>query len=265
MEVKSVWLRRAASAAITRPTTWAVEESAMEAPQLVVDDLCGTTFRESGGRDVVVGRAGDVVIGVDNRYLHRRSIRLHAENGTWMLTNIGKRVTVMVIADGGARGVRVAPGFSVALIGGCFRVVLGAKLTTYELEVRIDGAAAAGEIVSLDSDSAARTLTLDSLEEPDRRLVAAFAEAYLRGRSMWLTSVRSDREVAAMLSTTAKAIEHRRNALCSLVIDGGLIPLSEWRRVQPRNRFILVVSAVIDASLVTADDLRLLPSLQHLG
>lgn len=237
----------------------------MEAPQLVVDDLCGTTFRESGGRDVVVGRAGDVVIGVDNRYLHRRSIRLHAENGTWMLTNIGKRVTVMVVADGGIRGVRVAPGFSVPLVGGRFRVVLGAKLTTYEIEVRVDGEAAVGEPVSLDSDSAARTLTLDSLEEADRRLVAAFAEDYLSGRSMWLTSVRSDREVAAKLGTTAKAIEHRRNALCSLAIDGGLIPLSEWRRVQPRNRFILVVSAVIDASLVTADDLRLLPSLQHLG
>lgn len=227
----------------------------MHAPGLVVDDLCGTVFRESGGRDVIVGRAGDVAIGVDNRYLHRRSIRLHAEYGTWMLSNIGRRVTLMVIAEGDVRGLRVAPGFSVALTGGCYRVVLGAKLTTYEIEIRIDGAMAQGNVPPLDIDAAARTLTLDSLDEDERRLVAAFAEDYLGGRSVWLTSLRSDREVAAVLGTTAKAIEHRRNALCSLVIDGGLIPLSEWRRVQPRNRFILVSSA----------DLSLLRSLQHLG
>ncbi|APT91363.1 hypothetical protein CSPHI_10570 [Corynebacterium sphenisci DSM 44792] len=227
-----------------------------QAPRIELDDLCGVVLDPAPGETLTIGRNGDLRVGEDNPYMHRRALQLYSAGGAWYLQNIGSHVTVMLRRPGDARGMRLAPAQIQALTEPAYSVLFGVKRENYEIEIRQE-VAGTGEPLG-DVDTGTATLTIDELTERERALVAAFAEDYLRGRVDSLATLCTDARAAEKLGTTAKAVEHRRTELYELILGGGLVSDMEWRHTHRRQRMTRAARALIDARLVTVDDLALL-------
>ena len=60
--------------------------------------FCGEEFAAQAGRQLTIGRCGDVEID-DNPYLHRTFLVILEQGGLWWLSNVGSTLTATV-ADG---------------------------------------------------------------------------------------------------------------------------------------------------------------------
>lgn len=242
---------------VTAKTTGEGRWTKVSLPALTIDDLCGTAMEVAPGTGLTIGRNADLIVGEDNPYMHRRVLHAYADGDTWYLRNVGSHVTVMVRLPGDSRGFRLAPDQAVALNGPEYSVLFGVKREIYEIAVHMDVEESADPFADFDSDGT-ETITVAELNDRERALVAAYAEDYLRGNVESLIVLCTDADAAVKLGTTPKALTHRRYALYELVVGGGLVSNSEWNRITPHNRMIRAVQAVIEARLVTADDLVLL-------
>ena len=76
--------------------------------------FCGEEFPAVAGRQLTIGRSGDVEID-DNPYLHRSFLVVLEERGLWWLSNVGSRLTATVADSEGRFQAWLAPGARIPL------------------------------------------------------------------------------------------------------------------------------------------------------
>ena len=107
---------------------------------LLIDDGVGGKFYIPADRQVVLGRAGDIVIGDDDEFMHRRLLQFWPNADQWQMDNIGSRTVVKVVpARPEFAEMTVGPGRSAFIPSGHWYVVFSTQSCTYELQVKVEG------------------------------------------------------------------------------------------------------------------------------
>ena len=65
-------------------------------PWLQINDLVGQIHRMGPGDELIVGRAGDFVVGAEDLDLHRQLFQLWYSGQGWMLANVGRHIQLYI-------------------------------------------------------------------------------------------------------------------------------------------------------------------------
>lgn len=222
-----------------------------------VVDFVGELHRPRPGAVFTIGREGDLVVDADNPFLHRQLLALAEHEGLWWLSNVGTRLSATVADAEGALQAQLAPGASLPLAFACTRVWFTAGPTTYDLEIRLDGAPFAPAPVTPAGDGS-RTLGPAGLTPAQKLLIVALCEDALRrgdrGRSAIPTSAAAARRLGWPLTRFNRKLDN----VCEKLAAAGVRGLHGGPDRLAATRKARLVEYALAARLVVPDDLALL-------
>jgi hypothetical protein len=221
----------------------------------------GEEWKVAPSATFTFGRAGDLAVDEANPYLHRIVGRFLCHQGVWWLENLGDRVDVELVTEGGARtrlparaggdspvlATVTAPRFTVTFEAGGLR---------YELEGRLarppvtPGPAPRGPAGASTSSFGDVRLT-----EDEKAMVLALAEPCLRDPSAGPDALPANRQVAHALGWPITKFNRKLDYLCQRLSRQGVGGLSGGRGSEATNRRWRLVEHAIAARLVTPRDL----------
>jgi hypothetical protein len=221
--------------------------------------FCGEVFPVETGRQLTIGRCGDVEID-DNLYLHRSFLVLLRQGGLWWLSNVGSTLTATVADETGLLQAWLAPGARIPLAQHRTLVMFTAGPTTYDFEIILD-------------DPSFAPVTLDPVEEgllaemtvgrvtftPDQKLLmVALCEGSLRRSRPGAGEVPSSAAAAARIGWTVTRFNRKLDNVCQKLADAGTRGLHGGIGKLASNRKSRLVEHALSTRLVTANDLFLL-------
>jgi hypothetical protein len=229
----------------------------------LVVEFAGDERVLSPGDDLTFGRSGDLVID-DNRYLHRSVGQFSWNNGMWWLANTGSSIALRLADTVGPSYTRVAPGSTVPLVYETATITFEAGGLPYELRTEllveaplyaIDLATSAddGE-TDLEATTTAGSLPLN---DEQRLLLVALCEPRLRGDTA--NELGTNRQIASRLGWTITKFNRKLDWLCQKYAAAGVSGLRGSSDLLARDRRLRLVEHALDAGVVTARDLALLP------
>ena len=219
---------------------------------------CGETISVSPEREFVVGRDADFNLD-ENPYLHRRFLRLVSSGSFWWIENVGSHCAATIGDSHGLVQSWLAPGARLPLVFERTVVWFTAGPTTYEFELRI-----ADATFHLMPTAAATTgdTTIEraSLTPTQRLMVVALCEPVLRRDAPGPSAIPSNAAVARRLGWSVRRFNRTLDEVCLRLTEAGVKGLHGGPDSLATNRRARLVEYAVWSRLVSADDLRSLPS-----
>ena len=224
--------------------------------------FCGEVFPVEAGRQLTIGRCGDVEID-DNPYLHRTFLVLLRQGGLWWLSNVGSTLTATVADDTGLLQAWLAPGARMPLALHRTLVVFTAGPTTYDFEIIVDDPAFTPVVpdpVELVEQSLLAEMTVGRVSfTPDQKLLmVALCERSLCLSRPGTTEIPSSADAAARIGWTVTRFNRKLDNVCQKLADTGTRGLHGGIGRLASNRKARLVEHALSTRLVTANDLFLL-------
>jgi hypothetical protein len=205
-----------------------------------------------------IGRGGDLVLDDDNRHLDRRFLQLSAQQGIWLLTNVGSQLSATVSDRDGRLEAFLAPGAVLPLVFDETIVRFTAGPTTYEFAVRLPEPAFASSPADAGRDGGDTTVGRVGMTPDQLRLVLALAEPILRGDGRATTSLPSNAEVAQRLGWKITRFNRKLDNVCQKLAAQGVRGLHGGPGQLASNRRARLVEYAIAVRMIGKDDLHLL-------
>ena len=221
--------------------------------------FCGEEFPAVAGRQLTIGRSGDVEID-DNPYLHRSFLVVLEECGLWWLSNVGSTLTAMVADSEGRFQAWLAPGSRIPLALSRVLVWFTAGPTTYEFEIVVENPAS----VSVAPDPAGQdslgetTVGRVSFTADQKLLVVALCESFLSRGYPGAGRIPTSAVAAARIGWTVTRFNRKLDNVCQKLADAGTRGLHGGVGALASNRKSRLVEHALATRLVTAHDLVLL-------
>jgi hypothetical protein len=221
--------------------------------------FCGEGFPAVAGRQLTIGRSGDVEID-DNPYLHRNFLVVLEEGGLWWLSNVGSTLTATVADDTGLFQAWLAPGARIPLAFNRILVWFTAGPTTYDFEIIVDNPA----FVSVAPGPAEQdhcgevTVGRVSFTADQKLLLVALCESSLSRSSPGTSQIPSSAAGAARIGWTVTRFNRKLDNVCQKLADAGTRGLHGGIGKLASNRKSRLVEHALTTRLVTAHDLVLL-------
>lgn len=235
--------------------------AATPSPAALVVGFIGTDHVLEPGAALTFGRAADLVIDEDNRYLHRVVGRFSEHEGVWWLENLGSHIELELVAEPGlvVRIPPCPPGAAPPLAplpGGPSLLGFEVAGARYELEVRAPGRTG-GPTLAGPGDDATATLGYGRivLTDEERALLVRLATPVLLDRGAGSESLPSNKEIAHALGWPITKYNRKLDYLCVRLAKAGVKGLQGGRGAEATNRRWRLVEHAVAARLVTADDL----------
>jgi len=226
------------------------------APKVV---FCGEEFPVVAGRQLTIGRCGDVEID-DNPYLHRTFLVILEQGGLWWISNVGSTLTATVADVTGLLHTWLAPGARIPLVMTRTLVWFTAGPTTYDFEVIVDEPAFVPAAVDPFEQGHFGEMTVGRVPfTPDQKLLmVALCEGSLSRSRPGASQVPSSAAAAARIGWTVTRFNRKLDNVCQKLADAGTRGLHGGIGSLARNRKAALVEHALSTRLVTADDLVLL-------
>ena len=221
--------------------------------------FCGEEFPAVDGRQLTIGRSGDVEID-DNPYLHRAFLVVAQESGLWWLSNVGSMLTATVADDKGLFQAWLSPGARIPLAFNRIAVWFTAGPTTYDFEIVIDNPAfvsAAPDPAGQDH-SGGMTVGRVSLTADQKLLIVALCENHLSRGYPGSSQIPSSAAAATRLGWTITRFNRKLDNVCQKLADAGNRGLHGGIGNLASNRKSRLVEHALSTRLVTEGDLALL-------
>lgn len=221
--------------------------------------FCGEEFPAVSGRQLTIGRSGDVEID-DNPYLHRSFLVVVQEGGLWWLSNVGSTLTATVADDRGRFQAWLGPGARIPLALNRILVWFTAGPTTYDFEIIVDDPA----FVSVMPDPATQdhsgetTVGRVSFTADQKLLMVALCESFLSRSYPGTSQIPSSAVAAARIGWTVTKFNRKLDNVCQKLADAGTRGLHGGIGRLASNRKARLVEHALSTRLVTVQDLLLL-------
>jgi len=227
--------------------------------------FCGEEFRAVTGRQLTIGRSGDVEID-DNPFLHRRFLAVLEEGRLWWLSNVGSTLTATVADDTGLFQAWIAPGARIPLALNRILVWFTAGPTTYDFEIVVDNPAfVSGGAPPVPVDySGEMTVGPVSFTPDQKLLMVALCEGLLSRSYPGSGKIPSSAVAAARIGWTLTRFNRKLDNVCQKLADAGTRGLHGGIGNLASSRKSRLVEHALSTRLVTADDLALLDGVSPL-
>ena len=221
--------------------------------------FCGEVFPVETGRQLTIGRCGDVEID-DNLYLHRTFLVLLQQGGLWWLSNVGSTLTATVADDTGLLQAWLAPGARIPLAQHRTLVMFTAGPTTYDFEIIMEDPAFAPVAPHLVGPDLLAEMTVGRVSfTPDQKLLmVALCEGSLCRSRPGTSEIPSSAAAAARIGWTVTRFNRKLDNVCQKLADAGTRGLHGGIGKLASNRKARLVEHALSTRLVTANDLFLL-------
>ena len=221
--------------------------------------FCGEEFPAVAGRQLTIGRSGDVEID-DNPYLHRSFLVVLEEGGLWWLSNVGSVLTATVADDKGLFQAWLAPGARIPLALNRILVWFTAGPTTYDFEIVVDNPAfvAVSPEPVLQDHSGEMTVGRVSFTADQKLLMVALCESSLSHSFPGTSTIPSSAAAAARIGWTITRFNRKLDNVCQKLADAGTRGLHGGIGKLASNRKSRLVEHALSTRLVTVPDLVLL-------
>ncbi len=229
----------------------------IEDNELTVEFAGEYSARLRPSEQLAFGRASDLVIDADNKYLHRRLGRLFHQGDRWFLKNTGSSIVIEIDSANGARAT-VPPGHSAALPPDQSFVRFRAGRFQYEIECVVASGGSASLVSQMDGGSVTTAPQTINLTLGRRVLLAALAEPELTAQTQ---SRPTSADLALRLNTTPKAVERKLDAICEALDPSRILGLAGSPETAASRRRELLVRYVIETKMIGRADLELLQKL----
>lgn len=204
-----------------------------------------------------IGRDADYVIEDDNRFLHRHFLSLTAQQGIWLLTNVGGQLTATVSDTAGRLEAFLAPGAVLPLVFDETLVRFTAGPTTYEFTIGLpDPAFMASEVD--ENESGDTTIGRVTMTPDQLRLILALAEPALIGSGRAGSAMPTNGEAAERLGWKVTKLNRKLDNVCQKLAAQGVRGLHGEPGRLASNRRARLVEYALAVRLITRDDLPLL-------
>jgi hypothetical protein len=226
--------------------------------------FCGEEFPVEPGRQLTIGRRGDVEID-DNPFLHRTFLVILEQGGLWWLSNVGSTLTAAVADDTGLLQAWLAPGARIPLALNRTVVWFTAGPTTYDFEILVDNPAFAPAVTDPDALDLLGEVTVGRVSfTPDQKLLmVALCEGSLSCSRPGTSQIPSSAAAAARIGWTITRFNRKLDNVCQKLADSGTRGLHGGIGRLASNRKSRLVEHALSTRLVTAGDLSLLDA-RHL-
>ena len=223
--------------------------------------FCGEVFPAVVGRQLTIGRSGDVEID-DNPYLHRSFLVVLQEGGLWWLSNVGSTLTATVADDKGLFQAWLSPGARIPLAFNRILVWFTAGPTTYDFEIVVDDPAFVSVVPDPPADNPIGGMTVGrvSLTAAQKLLVVALCEGFLLRGNQGTSAIPSSADAAARIGWTVTRFNRKLDNVCQKLADSGTRGLHGGTGNLASNRKARLVEHALSTRLITSDDLSLLDS-----
>jgi hypothetical protein len=220
-------------------------------------EFLGEGFEVEPGETLTFGRSADLVVDASNQYLHRVLGCFASQGEVWFLQNLGRYIPLRIFDRDGPSRTELAPGDQAPIGFEEFTIVFEAGPSTYE----IVGALAEPTPLELGRSVATDTVEFATLNlnHEQRLLVAALAEPLLRGHPDWQSELPGNKEVARRLGWSLAKFNRKLDYLCRRLAEQGVEGMQGGSGALATTRRARLVRHMVDRSLVTLDDLDLLP------
>jgi hypothetical protein len=225
--------------------------------------FCGEEFPAVSGRQLTIGRRGDVEID-DNPYLHRSFLVVFEEGGLWWLSNVGSRLTATVADSEGRFQAWLAPGARIPLALNRILVWFTAGPTTYDFEIVVDDPAFVAVADSVAPDpawqghSGETTVGRVSFTADQKLLMVALCESFLSRGYPGPNQIPSSAAAAARIGWTITRFNRKLDNVCQKLADAGTRGLHGGAGALASGRKSRLVEYALSTRLVTVHDLALL-------
>lgn len=219
-------------------------------------EFCGEWFRPTPGEPFDIGREGDLAID-DNRYLHRRFLRITSEEDIWWLNNVGSLVAATVSDSRGGVQSWLPPGNRLPLVLPSTSVVFTAGPTTYELVMSLTDAPYA-EVRAEDPGTGDTTIGAVQFTISQKQLIVSLAEPMLRREGTGLSEIPSTADAARRLGWATTRFNRKLDNVCEKLSRLGVKGLHGGPGGAATNRRARLVEHAVASRIVTAEDLVLL-------
>jgi len=221
--------------------------------------FCGEAFPVEAGRQLTIGRCGDVEID-DNPYLHRLFLVVLEQGGLWWLSNVGSTLTATVGDDTGLLQAWLAPGARIPLAQSRTLVWFTAGPTTYDFEIVLDDAAFVPVAADLVEQAQFAEMTVGRVSfTPDQKLLmVALCEGSLSCSRPGTSQIPSSAAAAARIGWTVTRFNRKLDNVCQKLSDAGTRGLHGGIGRLASHRKSRLVEHALSTRLVTAHDLVLL-------
>jgi hypothetical protein len=221
--------------------------------------FCGEEFPVEAGRQLTIGRRGDVEID-DNPFLHRTFLVILEQGGLWWLSNVGSTLTAAIADDTGLLQAWLAPGARIPLAMTRTVVWFTAGPTTYDFEIVVDNPAFVVAMPDPAAVDALGDMTVGRVSfTPDQKLlIVALCEGSLSCSRPGTSQIPSSAAAAARIGWTVTRFNRKLDNVCQKLADAGTRGLHGGIGRLASNRKSRLVEHALSTRLVTAGDLALL-------
>jgi hypothetical protein len=221
--------------------------------------FCGEEFPVVAGRQLKIGRCGDVQID-DNPYLHRTFLVILEQGGLWWLSNVGSTLPATVADDTGLLQAWLAPGARIPLALSRTLVWFTAGPTTYDFEIVVDDPAFVSVVPDPFGQDHSGEMTVGRVSfTPDQKLLmVALCEGSLSRSRPGTIQIPSSAAAAARIGWTVTRFNRKLDNVCQKLADVGTRGLHGGIGRLASNRKSRLVEYALSTRLVTANDLMLL-------
>jgi hypothetical protein len=226
--------------------------------------FCGEEFPVVAGRQLTIGRCGDVEID-DNPYLHRNFLVVLEQDGLWWLSNVGSTLTATVADDAGLLKAWLAPGARIPLTLNRMLVWFTAGPTTYDFEIIVDDpltVSATPDLVGRDH-SGEMTVGRVSFTPDQKLLMVALCEGSLSHSRPGSSRIPSSAAAAARIGWTVTRFNRKLDNVCQKLADAGTRGLHGGIGNLASSRKSRLVEHALSTRLVTGHDMILLDGGAH--
>jgi hypothetical protein len=225
--------------------------------------FCGDQFPVVAGRQLTIGRCGDVVID-DNPFLHRTFLVILEQGGLWWLSNVGSTLTATVADGTGLLQAWLAPGARIPLARNQTLVWFTAGPTTYDFEIIVDHPVFVPATVDPFEQGHLGEMTVGRVSfTPDQKLLlVALCEGSLSCSRPGTSQIPSSAAAAARIGWTLTRFNRKLDNVCQKLADTGIRGLHGGIGRLASNRKSRLVEHALSTRLVTSADLILLEGRQ---
>ncbi|MGP9724040.1 hypothetical protein ACT3SZ_08505 [Corynebacterium sp. AOP40-9SA-29] len=211
--------------------------------QVLIDDQIGHRVALRPGQSLTLGRAAEFPLGPDDEFMHRRFLQIWDSDGTWMITNCGKRLTANIQprAHNSFSQSRLGPGASLPLPLGESAVVFATSVTTYELDLTVAATLKPPAGTAATGPAAGAPLTVGELifNEEQVNLLRALAEPLVRRPGTDLSEVPTVKDLEQTLGWSQKKVNTKIDYLSKALEGSGVTGFSARNGNAPTRRLAL--------------------------
>jgi hypothetical protein len=221
--------------------------------------FCGEEFQVLTGRQLTIGRRGDVEID-DNPFLHRTFLVILEQGGLWWLSNVGSTLTAAVADDTGLLQAWLPPGARIPLALSRTVVWFTAGPTTYDFEILVDNPAFVPAASNPPAPDLLGEVTVGrvSFTADQKLLMVALCEGSLSCSRPGTSQIPSSAAAAARIGWTITRFNRKLDNVCQKLADSGTRGLHGGIGKLASNRKSRLVEHALSTRLVTLGDLSLL-------